>query len=113
MKINQHIVEMAGYSRSGVFVTDPCSGAFSERNSKSQSAYCKRDGRLPAASAFESLLLGKLHGVPDLPSHYLPREEDFAGLKRKLLAAVESVAITGQGQAVGVQGMGGIGKTVL
>jgi hypothetical protein len=113
LKINQHIVEMAGYSRGDDFVTDPCSGAFSERNSKSHSAYSKRDGRLPAASAFESLPLGKLHGVPDLLPHYLPREEDFAGLKRKLLAAVESVAITGQGQAVGVQGMGGIGKSVL
>ena len=57
--------------------------------------------------------LARLHGVPELPPHYLPREEDLAGLKRKLLAGVESVAITGQGQAVGVQGMGGIGKTVL
>ncbi len=58
-------------------------------------------------------LMGKLHGAPELPPHYLPREEDLAGLKRKLLAGVESVAITGQGQAVGVHGMGGIGKTVL
>jgi WD40 repeat protein len=57
--------------------------------------------------------IGKLRGVLDLPPHYLPREEDLAGLKNKLLAGVESVAITGQGQAVGVQGMGGIGKTVL
>jgi len=57
--------------------------------------------------------MGKLHGAPELPPHYLPREEDLAGLKRKLLAGVESVAITGQGQAVGVHGMGGIGKTVL
>src|SRR5208282_4769151 len=58
-------------------------------------------------------LMGKLHGAPELPPHYLPREEDLAGLKRKLLAGVESVAIIGRGQAVGVQGMGGIGKTVL
>ena len=57
--------------------------------------------------------IAKLHGVPELPPHYLPREEDLAELKRKLLAGVESVAITGRGQAVGVQGMGGIGKTVL
>src|SRR5208337_2260919 len=27
----------------------------------------------------------RLHGVPDLPSHYLPREADLAGLKQKLL----------------------------
>jgi hypothetical protein len=58
-------------------------------------------------------LMGKLHGVTELPTHYLPREEDLAGLKMKLLAGVASVAITGQRQAVGVQGMGGIGKTVL
>ena len=57
--------------------------------------------------------LGKLHGVPDLPPHYLPREADLAGLKQKLLNGGASVAITGQGQALGVQGMGGIGKTVL
>ena len=55
----------------------------------------------------------RLHGVPELPPHYLPREADLVGLKRKLLNGDESVAITGQGQALGVQGMGGIGKTVL
>jgi hypothetical protein len=29
---------------------------------------------------------GKLHGVPELPPHYLPREADLGGLKEKLLA---------------------------
>jgi WD40 repeat protein len=57
--------------------------------------------------------LAKLHGVPDLPPHYLPREEVLTGLKEELLSGDASVAITGQGQPVGVQGMGGIGKTVL
>jgi hypothetical protein len=57
--------------------------------------------------------MGKLHGVPDLPPHYLPRQADLAGLKQKMLSGAASIAITGQGQAVGVQGMGGIGKTVL
>jgi hypothetical protein len=51
--------------------------------------------------------------VPDLPPHYWPREADLARLKQKLLSGDASVAITGQGQALGVQGMGGIGKTVL
>jgi WD40 repeat protein len=55
----------------------------------------------------------KLNGVPDLPPHYLPRENELIELKKKLLADVRNVAITGRGQAVGVQGMGGIGKTVL
>ena len=49
--------------------------------------------------------LARLHGVPELPPHYLPREADLAGHG--------NVGITGQSSAVGVQGMGGIGKTVL
>src|SRR5208283_4132018 len=57
--------------------------------------------------------IGKLHGVPELPPHYLPREADLVGLKEKLLAGGASVGITGRSSAVGVQGMGGIGKTVL
>src|SRR5208337_2273509 len=57
--------------------------------------------------------IGKLHGVPELPPHYLPREADLVGLKEKLLAGGASVGITGRSSAVGVQGMGGIGKSVL
>jgi hypothetical protein len=57
--------------------------------------------------------MGKLNGVPELPPHYLPRAPDLAGLKQKLLAGGANVGITGQSPAVGVQGMGGIGKTVL
>jgi len=57
--------------------------------------------------------MGKLHGVPDLPPHYLPREADLTGLKQKLLSGDANVAITGQSSAMGIQGMGGIGKTVL
>src|SRR5271165_4391830 len=57
--------------------------------------------------------VARLHGVPELPPHYLPREEVLAELKQKLLASGANVGITGQSSAVGVQGMGGIGKTVL
>jgi len=57
--------------------------------------------------------MGKLHGVPELPPHYLPRTADLAGLKQKMLAGGANVGITGRPSAVGVQGMGGIGKTVL
>jgi hypothetical protein len=57
--------------------------------------------------------IGKRHVVPELPPHYLPREEGLAGLKQKLLGGSTNVGITGQSSAVGVQGMGGIGKTVL
>src|SRR3981081_541120 len=57
--------------------------------------------------------IDKLFCLPDLPPHYLTREEILTGLKQKLLSGDASVAITGRGQAVGVQGMGGIGKTVV
>ena len=57
--------------------------------------------------------LAQLHGVPELPPHYLSRTEDLSGLKQKLLAGDGNVGITGTSSAVGVQGMGGIGKTVL
>jgi hypothetical protein len=58
--------------------------------------------------------MGKLHGVPELPPHYLSRVADIFGLKRKLLAGDGNVGITGQSSAaVGVQGMGGIGKSVF
>ena len=57
--------------------------------------------------------MGKLRGVPELPPNYLPREVDLAGLKQKLLSEGATLGITGKSSAVGVQGMGGIGKTVL
>jgi WD40 repeat protein len=57
--------------------------------------------------------MGKLNGVPELPPHYLPRLGDFTGLKHKLLVGIQNAVITGQAPALGVQGMGGIGKTVL
>jgi hypothetical protein len=37
--------------------------------------------------------------VPDLPSHYLPREADLAGLKQKLLAEDALLGITGKSSA--------------
>jgi WD40 repeat protein len=56
---------------------------------------------------------GELHDVPDLPPHYLPLAQDLARLKNKLRDGGGTVGITGQSSAVGVQGTGGIGKTVL
>ncbi|MBD2103169.1 NB-ARC domain-containing protein [Leptolyngbya sp. FACHB-261] len=63
--------------------------------------------------AFEGL--GKfLTAVPTLPPHFLPRPDNLRALKDKVLAqAKKPVAVIGQGQRLGVQGMGGIGKTVL
>jgi len=56
-----------------------------------------------------------VHGaVPREPPHYLLRSAELMELRAMLLAGDGgSVAITGQGHAVGVQGMGGVGKTVL
>jgi WD40 repeat protein len=56
---------------------------------------------------------GKLGNVPELPPHFLPRPDQLRALADRLLAgAGQPVAITGAGR-VGVQGMGGIGKSVL
>jgi WD40 repeat protein len=57
--------------------------------------------------------LARLHGVPELPPHYLERHAEFSLLMQKLLTGSGNLGITGQSSAVGVQGMGGIGKTVL
>src|SRR5439155_25796352 len=50
---------------------------------------------------------------PDLPAHYLDRSDQTTALTARLLATAGPVAITGRGQAARVQGMGGIGKSVL
>ncbi|MBD2224473.1 NB-ARC domain-containing protein [Calothrix anomala] len=58
--------------------------------------------------------LGNLTNVPELPPHFLPREEELTPLKQKVLSSTKQpVGITGKSRRVGVQGMGGIGKTVL
>ncbi len=54
---------------------------------------------------------GELHGVPSLPPGYVPREE-LARLRETILNTPQStIGVTGK--AVGFQGEGGIGKTVL
>jgi hypothetical protein len=53
------------------------------------------------------------HDEPFIPRPILGRKDVMAGIKQNLLAGGARVAITGHGQAVGMQGMGGIGKTVL
>jgi WD40 repeat protein len=58
--------------------------------------------------------LGAINTVPKLPNHFLPRSEDIVVLKEKLLTpTTQTLVMTGQVQKVGLQGMGGLGKTVL
>ncbi len=54
-----------------------------------------------------------VRGVPDFPPHYLARPEYLERLKKALLLGDQTrVGLTGHGK-IGVQGMGGIGKTIL
>src|SRR5205823_5398068 len=56
---------------------------------------------------------GRLSNVPELPPHFLPRPAQLRTLKAAVLAEGRNpVALTGTAR-VGLQGMGGIGKSVL
>ena len=58
--------------------------------------------------------LSKLINVPELPPHFLPRPNQLHLLKQKVLRdGNQQVVITGIHRRVGMQGMGGIGKSVL
>ncbi len=64
--------------------------------------------RAPQRRDLERLLAQKTFNVPPLPEHYLPREADLQPLRQALLE--EGPTALG---IIGVQGMGGIGKSVL
>ena len=52
--------------------------------------------------------------VPRLPPKFLPRPEDLDALKAKILGSGQQpVAVTGIRRGMSIQGMGGIGKSVL
>ncbi len=58
--------------------------------------------------------LGKLIGVPSLPTHFLLRTDRLTSLRDALRADLDRpVVITGAAARVGMHGMGGIGKSVL
>jgi len=68
---------------------------------------------LPPVERKSEGALGRLVNVPNLPPHFLPRLVDLQALKDAVLAGLtKPVALTGAGK-IGLQGMGGIGKTVL
>lgn len=60
-------------------------------------------------------VLGKLSShVPELPLNSLPRFDELEDQKKLVLDSTnQPVAVTGTALRVGVQGMGGIGKSVL
>jgi hypothetical protein len=58
--------------------------------------------------------LASLHGVPSLPAHFLPRPADLAFLDETVLADVRRpTVISSAKQTTALQGMGGVGKSVL
>lgn len=58
--------------------------------------------------------LAKLFSVPTLPRHYLVQRDRLLTVKDALLLDLRTpVVVTGAGARIGVQGMGGIGKSVL
>ena len=59
-------------------------------------------------------ILGKLSQVPEQPLNFLPRPDQLNKIKSLLLDNEnQRVAVTGISHRVGLQGMGGIGKSVL
>jgi WD40 repeat protein len=58
--------------------------------------------------------VGKLVAVPDLPPHYLDQPNRLAALRDILLVDLQKpIVVSGASARVGLQGMGGIGKSVL
>jgi WD40 repeat protein len=58
--------------------------------------------------------LGKLVAVPTLPVHYRAQPDRLRALRDALLVDLQTpVVVTGAAARVGVEGMGGIGKSVL
>lgn len=58
--------------------------------------------------------LGKLVAVPDLPPHFLPRPDALTSIKMAVLADLKKpMVVTGTARKTGLQGMGGLGKSVL
>ena len=58
--------------------------------------------------------IANLFKVPDLPKRSLPRDEDVAALRELVLGeSANKLVMTGVARKVGLQGMGGVGKSVL
>jgi WD40 repeat protein len=56
----------------------------------------------------------QLFNVPSLPPNFIPRSADLEKVKEAILAeAGSNAAITGTYRSIGLQGMGGIGKSIM
>jgi tetratricopeptide (TPR) repeat protein len=81
---------------------------------RNNAAYHDTLTRLAGDMLRGALRLGPLLGVPALPPHYIPRPDDMAAVSQYVLADLNApTVITSDKQAVTLQGMGGIGKSVL
>jgi hypothetical protein len=61
-----------------------------------------------------SALPGPIYaGLPNLPDVYRPREADLRAPQASLIKSDRNDGIVGQSRAVGLRGMGGVGKTLL
>jgi len=63
-------------------------------------------------SCLDGSCLDKVINVPQLPSSFVSRKQDFKEVEKALLSN-KNITISITGQKVGFWGMGGIGKTVL
>ncbi|WP_372366685.1 NB-ARC domain-containing protein [Candidatus Uabimicrobium sp. HlEnr_7] len=55
----------------------------------------------------------RLYNVPYLPPKYIERSEYLTPILDSILQGAEKVSITGVANPIGIQGMGGIGKSIL
>jgi hypothetical protein len=56
---------------------------------------------------------GTLSGVPSLPANHLPRPDDLASLSDLVLSDTRSTVVSSAKRTAALQGMGGVGKSVL
>ncbi len=81
---------------------------------RNDSRYAEHLENLARQLAETSAPVGKLVAVPELPPHYRENREHLKALRDLLLLDLRKpVVVTGAAARVGLQGMGGIGKSVL
>jgi hypothetical protein len=82
------------------------------RDFRAEAEYAEQLSRLVAQLRHPPKKAASLYNVPSLPSYYLNRPLDLGDLSQALTAHKTTV-LTSVSKRLGVQGMGGIGKSVL